>query len=211
MSNNLKRFVSSIILTPLSFLLIFEGNLFFLLSIIFVAIISIYEWIKMELNKFLKILGVFFLLFSFFCFFKIRNINHDDGLFEFLIIFIVCISTDIGGFIFGKFFKGPKLTKISPQKTYSGAAGSFITSLMIIYFYTHIFYEQNDVFNFSFVIYICSISLISQIGDLCVSFFKRKSKIKDSGNIIPGHGGILDRIDGMILAFPAIYIFKYLF
>ena len=131
------------------------------------------------------------------------KINYPDNIF-FILILLICISTDIGGFLFGKFFKGPKLTKISPNKTYSGVIGSFILPLIVIYIYLNAI-EANTFFSMDFKFYIIFlISGISQIGDLIISYFKRLSKIKDTGKIIPGHGGILDRIDGMIFVFPVL-------
>ena len=121
---------------------------------------------------------------------------------------IICVSTDIGGYVFGNIFKGPKLTKISPKKTYSGVIGSFLLSLI----FTNLFLDfLSNVETFEFTkemfLFILLVSLVSQIGDIIISYFKRKSKIKDTGIIIPGHGGILDRIDGMIFALPFAYVF----
>ena len=112
-------------------------------------------------------------------------------------ILIICVSTDIGGFLFGKILKGPKLTKISPNKTYSGLIGSYLFSLTVFipfYFY----------FNFAlnFIILTLIVSTISQLGDLLISWLKRMAKVKDTGHVLPGHGGILDRIDGIIFALP---------
>ena len=114
---------------------------------------------------------------------------------------MICISTDIGGFIFGKLVGGKKLTQISPNKTYSGVFGSFFLSITFGYFY-YIFYKTYLIFEVNYLILIAIISLISQIGDLIISFLKRKAKIKDTGSILPGHGGILDRIDGILFALP---------
>ena len=122
----------------------------------------------------------------------------------------MCIGTDIGGYVFGKLLKGPKLTKISPNKTYSGMFGSFILSIV----FAHIYFKNSSFFSFLVVdkielqtiYFVILISIISQIGDIVISFFKRKSKLKNTGRIIPGHGGLLDRIDGMIFAFPFIFI-----
>ena len=125
-------------------------------------------------------------------------------------ILLVCISTDIGGYSFGKIFKGPKLTKISPNKTYAGVVGGFLSSLILIYLIS-IYFEFFYKFDLKLISYILFISLISQIGDLIVSYFKRLSNTKDTGKLIPGHGGILDRIDGMIFVFPIIFIFELLF
>ena len=124
-----------------------------------------------------------------------------------MFVTIVCISTDLGGFIFGKLIKGPKLTKLSPNKTYSGMLGSFILTIIL----TYLFFKSdflNNSYNFTIEVMIFSIviSVVSQLGDIFISYFKRISKIKDTGKIIPGHGGLLDRIDGMIFAYPFSYL-----
>jgi len=115
-------------------------------------------------------------------------------------LFSVCICSDIGGFIFGKFFKGKKLTKISPNKTISGSIGSFILSLLIAIIFYYILENPYDLF--FLIILAIIISFSCQLGDLFISYLKRKAKVKDTGSILPGHGGILDRIDGMLFAFP---------
>ena len=124
-----------------------------------------------------------------------------------LFVIIICISTDIGGFLFGKLFKGPKLTRLSPNKTYSGMLGSFILTIILIYLFSKIIYFEFS-YNFTpeIIIFSIAVSAVSQFGDITVSYFKRISMIKDTGKIIPGHGGLLDRIDGMIFAFPFSYL-----
>ena len=126
---------------------------------------------------------------------------------------LISISTDIGGYVFGKIIKGPKLTMISPNKTYSGSVGGLILTVLILIIYSINFSSEINFFynlysnNFIYFFFIIiSASLLSQIGDLMISFLKRKAKIKNTGNIIPGHGGILDRMDGMIFTFPYMYI-----
>jgi phosphatidate cytidylyltransferase len=114
-----------------------------------------------------------------------------------------CIASDIGGFIFGKIFKGPKLTKISPNKTYAGSIGSLIFSLLIVSTSFIIFF---NLFNLSIIITGLIISIFCQLGDLFFSYLKRKAKIKDTGNILPGHGGLLDRLDGVLFGIPAGFI-----
>ena len=128
----------------------------------------------------------------------------------FLFFIIVCIFTDIGGYIFGKTFKGPRLTKVSPKKTYTGVIGSFLISLIFALIYikylgqkSRILLEIDPIF---IILLILFISLISQVGDLIISYFKRKAKIKDTGKILPGHGGFLDRIDGIIFVMPLTYL-----
>ena len=199
----IKRILSSIILLPFTFFIIVEGSFIFVTFIIVCLFISIYEWNNMSKEKKYNKIGFIFLFFSFLCIYDLR-INSDDNYITFLFIVFVCISTDIGGYIFGKLFKGPKLTKYSPNKTFSGMIGSFIFSIFSIFVFINIFSELN--FSIKLIIFTVMISLISQIGDIIVSYFKRKSNIKDTGNIIPGHGGLLDRIDGMIFAFPFSYI-----
>ncbi len=115
------------------------------------------------------------------------------------IILLICISSDIGGFLFGKVFKGPKLTKISPNKTISGSLGSFFLSMLIsLILLKYIF--NTDLINNILLGFFVSLSV--QLGDLFFSYLKRKSSLKNTGNILPGHGGILDRIDGILLGIP---------
>ena len=200
-----KRIISSLILIPIAILFIIQGSnsFMFFLSLIFLA--TNYEWFKMSKNNELtRIFGIFFLFFSFFTAFYLRENTFN----YFILIIIVCIFTDIGGYIFGKIFKGPKLTKISPKKTYNGVIGSFLISLMAGLLYLD-FVEIRDILSkddLKFFLLILFISLVSQIGDLVISYFKRKAKLKDTGMIIPGHGGILDRIDGLIFALPTSYV-----
>ena len=127
----------------------------------------------------------------------------------FFFVTIICISTDIGGYVVGKIFKGPKLTKISPNKTYSGMIGGYLLSIISIIFlikYSKILINEELFFSSKIFIFIILISSISQLGDIFISYFKRLSKIKNTGKIIPGHGGLLDRIDGMIFALPFSYV-----
>ena len=150
----------------------------------------------------------FFLICSFYSAYQLRNIA---GFKYFLLIVLICIFTDIGGYIFGKIFKGPKLTKISPKKTYAGVFGSFFLPLILgLVVYEYQYTDQIPDKGLYFLIIVLFISLISQIGDLIISFFKRKAKIKDTGKILPGHGGLLDRIDGMIFVFPICYLITIL-
>ena len=197
-----KRLLSSLILIPIAIFFIIQGSVFFtfFLSILFLA--TSYEWLKMSKKSgLLKILGIIFLLFSFYTAFEIRDYKNFK---YFLFIVIVCIFTDIGGYIFGKIFKGPKLTKISPNKTYTGVFGSFLLSLIAGLIYLNYFgkKELTDPDHLIIFLSILFISLINQIGDLVISYFKRKAKLKDTGKILPGHGGMLDRIDGVIFAIP---------
>lgn len=208
MNNELiKRILSSLVLLPLVVFIIIKGSFFFNFFLILCFFISLIEWLKMTKNKKYNFLGIFFVILSFYSIYEIRNI-FDNNYFVFLLITLICVATDIGGFLFGKLIKGPKLTRISPNKTYSGMIGSFILPLIIIYLFSE---NSNFVFkhefNLQIFIFTIFVSTVSQLGDIIISYFKRESKIKDTGNIIPGHGGLLDRIDGMIFAFPASYFF----
>ena len=201
----LKRLASSIILITIVLFFVFKGYLLFYLFILTCFFISLYEWNKICSKKKYKFIGFLFLTFSFYSVYKIFNYN-DNNLY-FLYVILISVSTDIGGYIFGNIFKGPKLTKISPKKTYSGALGGFILSiitlfLFFIYLELHNHKIESTISEFIIVVII---STISQLGDIVVSYFKRLSNLKDTGKIIPGHGGLLDRIDGMIFAFPFTY------
>ena len=209
-----KRILSSIVIIPIVVFFIFQGTLFFgfFLSIFFLA--SSYEWIKMNKLNFLKIIGVCY-LFSAFVFAYLLREKFTIGLF--ILVLIICIFTDLGGYIFGKVFKGPKLIKISPKKTYAGSLGGFILSLVagLIYSkytltgaatYGNLSTWTGIGINKIYLLFILVISLISQIGDLIISYFKRLAKVKDTGNLLPGHGGLLDRLDGIIFAIPFSYL-----
>jgi phosphatidate cytidylyltransferase len=119
------------------------------------------------------------------------------------ILLLACVASDIGGYIFGKMFKGPKLTKISPNKTYAGAAGSIILSLIVVSFLSYYFLHT---LNLKITIVAVLTSLFCQLGDLIFSLLKRKAKLQDTGKILPGHGGILDRLDGILLGIPFGFI-----
>ena len=199
-----KRSISTIVLLPLFIFIIYEGSYVFNILLVFALSISILEWIKFKINSVNKILGIFFLFVSFYCAYLFRSSDMVYALAYFFLVTIISISTDLGGFVFGKIFKGPKVSKISPNKTYSGIIGSFLLSIFFSYFFIVNYTNGKIIFYFHEIILL---STISQSGDFIVSFFKRKSKIKDTGNIIPGHGGILDRIDGMIFSYPFGYLF----
>ena len=139
------------------------------------------------------------MIFSFYTFYELSL-----GLSLVFFIILICISTDIGGYVFGKIFKGPKLTKISPKKTYAGMIGGYFLSLICLTIISNYINYTNIPIQFFILTLI--ISTVSQIGDIIISYFKRLSKIKDTGKIIPGHGGLLDRIDGMIFTFPVVYL-----
>ena len=202
MSNELfKRILSSIILLPLVFYFIISGSFITIFFIITCFVIACYEWNKMSKNMSYKIFGFIFLLFSFYSFYELSS-----ELFLFIFVILICISTDIGGYIFGKIFKGPKLTLISPNKTYAGMIGGYILSLICLYIIiSFINYQATLIQLFITTVLLSS---VSQGGDIIISFFKRKAEVKNTGFLIPGHGGLLDRIDGMIFAVPTLYMIE---
>lgn len=213
-----KRILSSFVLLPVVLFFIIQGSIYFVLLLSVIFLVISYEWINMNNKNSFKILGLLYFSLTVYLTYKFSQIFY----FQFILVLIICILTDLGGYVFGKTLKGPKLIKISPNKTYSGLIGSFIFSILGAFIYVaytsfgkssyleiQYLLSKNDIQNSSlhFVIIILNVSIVSQIGDLIISYFKRKSKVKDTGNLIPGHGGLLDRIDGIIFAMPITFIF----
>ena len=205
MSNLNKRIFTSIPLFILLICIIY--NYIILVFILFIiSAILIYEFSNILKNIFKRNKKNWFIFLNLFilyiCLFNSKIYFFLSGEFEnkqnvFLFILSICISTDIGGYIFGKIFKGKKLTSISPNKTYAGMIGSFLFSLIICILFIIYFNFSVNLIIFTFLI-----SLVSQSGDLFVSYLKRKANIKDTGKFLPGHGGLLDRLDGIIFAVP---------
>ena len=207
-----KRAISSFLLMSLIFLSVLINDYIFLSILFIIIILSWIEWIKIiEKIKFKKIYHIiniiFFLIYLLIAFIVCFNVFVIDKYF-FLTILMICIFSDTGGYVFGKTFGGKKLTKISPNKTVSGSIGSFILSYVgffVIYIYFNdLLFVRLEIELLVFIPFF--ISSICQLGDLFISFYKRKAKIKNTGNIIPGHGGLLDRIDGTIFALPIGFI-----
>ena len=212
-----KRIISSLFLMCLVFLCAFINEYIFLSILFIVLILSWIEWIKIiekiSIGKVYRIIHIiFFFIYLLLVFIICFNVFVIDKYF-FLTILMICVFSDVGGYIFGKIFGGKKLTKISPNKTISGSIGSFILSFIgffTIYFYFNdLLFVRLQIETLFFIPLI--ISLICQIGDLFISYYKRKAKVKNTGNIIPGHGGLLDRIDGIIFALPIGFIIISLF
>jgi len=203
-NNFIKRLVSSIVIMPILFIIIYFGNIFFLSMLIIIAIISFYELKNISFNNLIFIFSLLILALFLYSSWELRNLQN--GFYLILFVLFICIFTDIGGYIFGKIFKGPKISRISPNKTYSGMVGSFLLPIIVIFFFltSNSNFEIYDkiifLHNMNLFFTIFFISLVSQFGDFMISYLKRKSNKKDTGNIIPGHGGLLDRIDGVIFA-----------
>ena len=202
---DLKKRISTSIVLIFSIFLIFNSLYLMTLGLLIFGVLSIIEFLNLSKKIFKKKIYYFltnlsFITFIFiFSFFFFVFYNFQQSKFILLALLIGCAASDIGGYIFGKIFKGPKLTKISPNKTISGAIGSFICSCTL--FSSLIYYETN-VFSFTIVLIGLMTSLFCQIGDLFFSYLKRKANVKDTGNFLPGHGGILDRLDGIYFGTP---------
>ena len=199
-----KRILSSLVLIPITLFFIIKGSYLFIFFLMICLSLITYEWYMMSKKKSYSILGFIFLIFSFYSVYKLR-INPSNDYWFLLFITTICVSTDIGGYVFGKILKGPKLTKFSPNKTYSGMIGGYLLSLIFITIFVNDISAKVDL-PINWFVFVIFVSSISQIGDIIISYFKRLSKIKDTGKIIPGHGGLLDRVDGMIFALPFSYI-----
>ena len=226
--NFLNRIITSFFLLSLLFLIIFSHQYIFLLSILIISIIIFIE----SHNIFSKLIAnistvnktsseifnlrllilnliTFCYIFFIFCYFSYTIFKFEGHIF-FLYLISICFFTDIGGYAFGKIIGGKKLSKISPNKTISGVIGSFIFSIIPLIIFLKLDYLNLEL-DLNYVFFNLTVSLVSQLGDLLVSFFKRKAKIKDTGKILPGHGGILDRVDGIIFAIPFSYFLLKLF
>ena len=221
--NLINRIITSFFLLLILFIVNFSHSLIFIFTILIVGIIicleasNLYLKIltshyskqkifgkKFNLNFLVFNLITFCYVFFIFCLYSYK-IHEIEGPIFFLYIISICFFTDIGGYIFGKTFGGKKLTNVSPNKTISGSIGSFIFAILSLIIFVYLEYLNLD-FNQNNIIFCFFISLISQIGDLFISYLKRKAKVKDTGKILPGHGGLLDRLDGIIFAVPFSYL-----
>ena len=214
-----KRIITSFFLITLLYLM----YLYSFILIISLIIIGIIVWIEFYAlmskifqaesfnNKlllfFVKTVSLIYIasLVYVICIAEVQNANLKTQIF---FAIIIAISSDIGGLVVGSLIKGKKLTKISPKKTISGSIGSFCFSLLCVPFFMDVFTD----YNFSILILITLVvSLVTQAGDLFVSFIKRKANVKDTSDLLPGHGGLLDRVDGIIFAIPFLLFLFYFF
>ena len=209
MSELKKRIITSLFLILIIYFSFINSYVLYFL-IFFVNFISLDEFSKLfkktyknkkKITFLALILSTFYMVYFTLVIIYFLNGSFENNKYTLFFILLICILTDIGGFIFGKIIGGIKLTSISPKKTFSGLIGSFIFAII----FGFIFYKfSNDFININLNIFLFIIltSFISQIGDLFISYLKRMAKLKDTGSILPGHGGVLDRIDGILLALP---------
>ncbi len=211
-SNFYKRIITSFFLILLLFFGLFYNELSWKVLVLFFLVLCFYEFYYL-LNKIfnnriifiiLTLICVFYLYIFYFLLIKIKIELGEEFI---LVLIFTCVFSDVGGYIFGKLIGGPKLTSISPNKTISGSFGSIIFTVLGTYTFV-LFLNKIDLetisfqFSISFVLWLILMSVCCQIGDLLVSYLKRKAKVKDTGNLLPGHGGILDRVDGILFAIP---------
>mgnify|MGYP001321853057 CR=1 FL=1 len=205
----INRILTSLVLAPVLIYSSYYSGLYFIGFLSLIYFFSFYEIVKNTKKIFFIIVSNAIIIFALFAFHQLRG----DTNYSLTIMYWVLASTflsDIGGYVFGRVFKGKKLTKISPNKTYSGAIGSIIFSVLsmpVLNLFQQILYNKSMInfFQLKYLLLTILISIICQSGDLYVSFWKRKIKIKNVSNILPGHGGVLDRIDGLIF----VLIFSY--
>ena len=205
-----KRIFTSVLLISL----LIAMNFYSYIMITALVVISIILWIEfyaliskiLKKNKFkdkvlrylYKIISLLYLLFLI-CFIIVIETSYPNLKLYLIYSVLTAILSDIGGLVFGKTFKGKKLTKISPNKTISGSIGSFLFSLLLVPF----FYQELIALSIlSLIVITLMISLVSQLGDLFISYLKRAAKVKDTSDLLPGHGGFLDRLDGVIFSIP---------
>ena len=204
------RIITSIGLI-MTLILMLKYPIVMILALILIFVVSWIEFnyileriYKDKINLIFKNISKFFIFIYLLFFVKITIDeflqNQPNVSWNLIYIISVCILSDVGGYTFGKVFKGKKLTKISPNKTFSGMIGSFVLSIVFCFIYV---YSISFVDFITIIFLTLLISFICQTGDLFISYLKRKAKLKDTGNILPGHGGLLDRIDGILFALPS--------
>jgi phosphatidate cytidylyltransferase len=212
MTNLQKRILTSLIILPLSIFFILEGGYTLLSFLFLVFFIANYELFTVFKKKSTILFLDLILIISLFSIFHLTE--NDKATFLILLwVIILCVCSDVGGYVFGKLFKWRKLTKISPKKTFSGVFGSFIFSIFSIFIINNLNITRSidlDFYEVKFFFLAIIFSLIAQLGDLIISYFKRLEKIKDTGKILPGHGGIFDRIDGLMFVIILTVIFHKL-
>ena len=206
MTNLEKRIFTSLIILPLSIFFIVKGGHFLLFFLIFVLFAGMHELLSVFKKRPIILFLGSILILSLFSIYYLKTNNIVSTTLLYLVI-TICISSDIGGYVFGKIFKWKKFTKISPKKTISGVFGSFLFSLIGLIIFSEIFYTGWNV-SIKYFLLTIFFSMVAQAGDLTISYFKRLEKIKDTGKIFPGHGGIFDRIDGLM--FVVILTFFYI-
>jgi phosphatidate cytidylyltransferase len=211
-SELLKRIITSVIIFSILLFVLANSKFYLLIFLFSLYFLSFYEIYKNSSSVKFTLFSNIFLLTACYSFYYLRGNTDKELIFLCWALFATFLS-DIGGYTFGKIFGGKKLTKISPNKTYSGAIGSLVFSLLslpILFYFQKNFLKEVliNFFQLTFYLQTLLISLVAQLGDIVVSYWKRRFKIKDTGKIFPGHGGVLDRIDGLIFVLIFLLILK---
>jgi len=209
MTNLQKRILTSIIVLPFSLFFIIKGGYYLLSFLLLVFFLANYELFSVFNKKSTILFLDLILILSLSSIFYLAE-NSDSTFYLLVWVIILSVCSDVGGYVFGKIFKWKKLTKISPKKTFSGVLGSFIFSIFSLFIVNNLKINGSESLNFLEIKYFfiaIIFSLVVQLGDLTISYFKRLEKIKDTGKILPGHGGIFDRIDGLmfLLIFTVVF------
>jgi phosphatidate cytidylyltransferase len=199
-----KRILTSILLIFLLIAMFVYNYIFIVIIIIFGTIIwvELYQmFTKIFKNNYLKTSVSFLTLIYIFYFLWLSMISLQSSDTKIILLYsiLICIMSDIGGYSFGKTFKGKKLTKISPNKTISGVIGALVSSLLLLIVFN---YTTENINLIKYLILTLVVSSASQLGDIFISYIKRKAKVKNTSDILPGHGGLLDRLDGIIFGIP---------
>jgi len=199
-----KRILTSILLIFLLIAMFVYNYIFIVILIIFGTIIWVefnHLLTKIFKNNYLKTVVSFLVLIYIFYFLWLTIISFQSNHTKIILLYstLICITSDIGGYCFGKTFKGKKLTKISPNKTISGAIGAIVCSLLLLIVFNFTIENINLI---KYLILTLAVSSASQLGDIFISYIKRKAKVKNTSDILPGHGGLLDRLDGIIFGIP---------
>ena len=214
MTNLNKRIFTSLIVFPVSMFFIIKGGNYIVSFLYAILILANFEAFSAFKRKTSIIFLDSILVASLLSILHLRN-DTASSLILLLWVIILTISSDIGGYMFGKIFRWKRLTNISPNKTLSGVIGSLIFSIfsiLLLGLICKILFQIDLSFflKFKYFIFAVILSLSAQLGDLMVSYFKRLDKIKDTGKILPGHGGIFDRIDSLMFSTIVANILYYL-
>ena len=220
-SNLLKRTITSFLLIIILLFGLFYNDLSWKLLVMLFLFLCFYEFYnlinRIYKNKFFNLILLFLCgLYLYFFYLLLIRIRIEFGEVTVLILFVCCFFSDIGGYVVGKLIGGPKLTTLSPNITISGSLGSIIFTIIGTFFFVMLLdkIDKNLIqieFSYKIFIWLFLMSIFCQMGDLFISYFKRKAKIKDTGNLLPGHGGLLDRLDGVLLGIPlGILLYTFL-
>lgn len=208
------RVLTAAIIAPISFIMVYYGGwpLLLIMAAFFVLAQWEWFWLAKKLKHFFLVypLGVIYLCFCFYCF----HIIGEERSFAAVLLLLLVIVSDVGAYFSGKIIGGPKMAKkISPNKTWAGLGGAMLTPAIVLILAELLFLDYNlqkgVIAYLVFFVFGCLIGICGQMGDILISLMKRMANVKDTGTLLPGHGGVLDRIDSLLLATPAFIALEY--